>query len=379
MKALTLISRILVGLLFIISGLIKANDPLGFSYKLDEYFEVFGMEFFKPASLAFAMGICVLEIGLGVAVLTGVYVNFTAWLLLLMIIFFTILTGYSAVTGKVTDCGCFGDAIKLTPTESFIKDLILLVFIGIIFIQRKYIEPLFSRVAGKTMTITAYVLALLFTIYTYMYLPVKDFRPYAIGKNIREQMAIPEDAPQPVYETKLVYKNKATGEVREMTMDEYTASNIWEDENWEWQDTQNKLIKEGYTPKIANFVVVDDAGTEIHDDLINNPDYNFILVAYDLSKTCYDVQPEINELALKAQQNGYDFVGLTATSMQETEAFRHEVQAMYPYYFADATFLKTIIRSNPGILLLKGGTVIMKWPWRGIPAYEQIEEKYLKK
>ena len=378
MRALTLVSRVLVGLLFIISGLIKANDPLGFSYKLDEYFEVFGMEFFKPASLAFAMGICVVEIGLGVAVLMGVYVNFTAWLLLLMIIFFTILTGYSAVTGKVTDCGCFGDAIKLTPTESFIKDLILLVFIGIVFIRRKYIEPLFSRVAGKTMTITAYVLALLFTIYTYLYLPVKDFRPYAIGKNIPEQMKIPEDAPQPVYETKLVYKNKATNEVREMTMDEYTASSIWEDENWEWQDTHNKLIKEGYTPKIANFVVVDDAGTEIHEDLINNPNYNFIVVAYDLSKTCYDVQPEINELALKAQQNGYDFVGLTTTSVQETEAFRHDVQAMYPYYFGDAIFLKTIIRSNPGLLLLKEGTVIMKWPWRGIPTYEEIEAKYLK-
>lgn len=379
MRALTLISRVLVGLLFIISGLIKANDPLGFSYKLDEYFEVFGMSFLTPASLAMAMGICVVEIGLGVALIMGVYMNFTAWLLLLMIIFFTVLTGYSAVTGKVTDCGCFGDAIKLTPWESFFKDLVLLVLIGIIFIRRNYIEPLVSRLAGRTFTIAAYVLAFGFTLFTYLYLPVKDFRPYAIGKSIPEQMAVPDDAPQPVYETKLIYKNKSTGELREMSMDEYTASNIWEDENWEWADTQNKLIKEGFTPKIANFIVVDEDGTEIHDDLANNPEYNFILVAYDLSNTNKDVQSKINELALKAQQNGYDFVGLTATSVKQTNEFRHEVQAMYPYYFADATFLKTIIRSNPGLLLVKGGTVVDKWPWRSIPTYERIEEKHLKK
>ncbi|MGI8891871.1 MAG: BT_3928 family protein [Bacteroidia bacterium] len=379
MRALTLISRVLVGLLFIISGLIKANDPLGFSYKLDEYFEVFGMSFLTPASLAMAMGICVVEIGLGVALIMGVYMNFTAWLLLLMIIFFTVLTGYSAVTGKVTDCGCFGDAIKLTPWESFFKDLVLLVLIGIIFIRRNYIEPLVSRLAGRTFTIAAYVLAFGFTLFTYLYLPVKDFRPYAIGKSIPEQMAVPDDAPQPVYETKLIYKNKSTGELREMSMDEYTASNIWEDENWEWADTQNKLIKEGFIPKIANFIVVDEDGTEIHDDLANNPEYNFILVAYDLSNTNKDVQSKINELALKAQQNGYDFVGLTATSVKQTNEFRHEVQAMYPYYFADATFLKTIIRSNPGLLLVKGGTVVDKWPWRSIPTYERIEEKHLKK
>src|SRR5574343_471663 len=145
MKALTQISRFVVGILFIISGFIKANDTIGFSYKLVEYFEIFNMHFFVDYAVAMAMFICIFEIMVGVALLLGAYVRLNAWLLLLMIVFFTLLTGYSAITNKVTDCGCFGDAIKLKPVESFLKDVVLLVFILIMFFGQKHIKPMLAN------------------------------------------------------------------------------------------------------------------------------------------------------------------------------------------------------------------------------------------
>ena len=195
MRALTQISRILVGVLFIISGFIKANDTIGFSYKLVEYFEIFNMHFFVDYAVSMAMFICIFEIMVGVALLLGAYTRLNMWLLLLMIVFFTMLTGYSAITNKVTDCGCFGDAIKLKPVESFLKDVVLLVFIVIMFIGQKHIKPI---VANKTIIGIALGVSLLvttfFTFNTYMFLPKIDFLPYKVGNDIGQLMTLPEGA-----------------------------------------------------------------------------------------------------------------------------------------------------------------------------------------
>ncbi len=372
MKALTFISRIIVGLLFIISGLIKANDPLGFSYKLDEYFEVFHMDWMSAISLQMAMFISVIEIVLGMAVLVGVYMNATAWALLLMILFFTWLTGYSAITGKVTDCGCFGDAIKLTPKESFYKDLVLLFFILIIFVRRNVIEPLLTAKVGKGLVAVSLVLAAWFTIHCFNHLPVKDFRPYAIGKNIPEQMKYPEGAQKPEYKTMLIYEKD--GVEKEFTMEDYP----WDDSTWVWKDTKNILVKEGYKLPITDFSITDADGVDHTQDVLDDQEYNFVVVAYNLEKSNLKIQPALSAFAQAAEAKGFHFIGLTATNADQTEAFRHTHQAAYPYYFSDATLLKTIIRSNPGLVLLKGGTIIDMWHHNDLPTFEEFSAKYLK-
>lgn len=374
MKYLVTLSRILVGVLFIISGFIKANDTLGFSYKLDEYFLVFNTPFFSHFSVALAQFICVAEIVLGVATLVGWRMNIVSWMLLLMIIFFSFLTFYSAYFDVVKDCGCFGDALHLKPWQSFQKDLYLLIFVTIIFLWRNKIKPLFSLKATRGVVIGSVVLSSLFTYYTYAHLPYIDFRPYAIGKNIKEGMLLPPGAITD--STVIMFKYKA----KDGTVKEFTVDGLPSDlENYEYVDRVDKVIREGDKPKIHDFKIVDASGTDFTDKFLENPDYSFMLVAYDLSKTDKSVQKKINAFVDECNKNKVQFFGLTSTVAEETDLFRHENQSMFDYYFCDGTALKTIIRSNPGLVLLKNGTVINMWHANDFPLWQDVNAKYLKK
>jgi uncharacterized membrane protein YphA (DoxX/SURF4 family) len=381
MRYLVLFSRILVGVLFVISGLIKANDPLGFSYKLDEYFHVFGMEWMVPFSLAISILISVSEIILGVATLLGTKMKPIAWSLLGLIVFFTFLTFYSAYFNKVTDCGCFGDALKLTPWESFTKDIILLFFILVIFIYRNKIKSVFSdnaKADWASVGLTT-ALSLSFAFYCLWHLPVKDFRPYAIGKSIPEQMKLPEGAQPDVFETRLVYKNVSTGEIKEMLSDEYMQSKIWEISDWEWQDTKNKLVKKGDEAKIKDFKILGFDGYDYTDDFLNDPDYILVLVAYNIKKSDMKGLKKFSAFAEEANKNGLSVIGLSASSENTVEEIRHEAQAPYNFYSVDEVTLKTMVRSNPGLILLKQGVVVDMWHHNDFPTFEAFQKKHLKK
>ena len=375
MKVIVTISRILVGLLFIISGLIKANDPIGFSYKLDEYWQVFGMEWMNPLSLALSVFICVAEVVLGISVLFGSQMVLVSWSLLLMIVFFTFLTFYSAYFNKVTDCGCFGDAIKLTPWESFSKDVVLLVFILIIFFYRKKVNSVFnSKTIDWVLILVATAGAGYFSYYCISHLPVKDFRPYAVGKNIQEQMTLPEGAKKDIYEITLVYKNTVSGEVKEFSQTDYP----WQDSTWVWQETKNKLVQKGDHAPIHDFNIIDADGNDITKDILNDPQPIFLVVTYNLSKTNKKAFEKINLFTEACFNNGYSIIGLTASSTETIDNFKHEVQTMLDFYNVDETTLKTMIRSNPGIMLLKQGTVVAKWHYNDTPDFNEVKEKYLK-
>lgn len=378
MKLLITISRIFVGVLFIISGLIKANDALGFSYKLDEYFTVFHMPFLSGASVLLAMIICIFEVGLGVALLVGYRMVLVSWLLLLMILFFTFLTFYSAYFDVVKDCGCFGDALKLKPWQSFYKDLILLVFVLIIFIGRRRIKAVGSpRIAG-VISFAGLLLSTWFTWHCYAHLPVKDFRPYAIGKNISEGMKLPPGAVTDSVVMLFIYKDKKTGEKYEVGMDSLSKFS-GNSETYEFVDRIDKLIREGDKAPIHDFAIRDVDDNDMAADFLSRPDYVFMLVAYDLEKSNTDVQSKVNEFSLNCQKKDIEFFGLTSTIPSETDKFRHAHQNMFPYYFCDGTALKTIIRSNPGLVLMKGGTVIDMWHYNDFPTFEEVNQKYLKK
>lgn len=419
MKFLLHFSRLFVGNLFIFSGVVKANDPLGFSYKLIEYFEEFGTnwDWLIEIAMPFAAAICILEIVLGVAVLVGYKMKQVSWILLAMILFFTVLTFASAVFEIVRSCGCFGDAIPLTPWESFYKDLILLALILILFVKRNVIEPftefrpallyfiistivmgalsyqlnwefpliLTAIVLGGSLimflinkqqqAMVAVLVSLIsstaFSVNCVKHLPQRDFRPYAEGKSIPEQMELPENAVQPVYENILTYKNKVTGEEKEFTQENYP----WDDDNWEWVNTESKLIKEGDVAKITDFSVVDETGEDITYSVLDE-ELIFLLVMYDLGKTDVEHIPLINEFAKKAESQSIPFVALTAATYEFSEEFRHQHQTPFPFYTTDGIVLKTIIRSNPGLVLLSKGTVVAKWHSNDLPSFEEVDAKY---
>lgn len=416
MKALSWISRMLVGALFIVSGLIKANDALGFSYKLEEYFTVFGTPWMSEYALFIAAFVCILEIILGVAVIFGSRSVLVSWLLLLMIVFFTFLTFYSAYFNKVTDCGCFGDALKLTPWESFTKDVVLLVFVLIIFFDRNRIKlgdlksdiinssvalvliALFSSLVINWNFPTIFSLSMLvgiilvknfipsipntailglsgllsvyFTYHCLNHLPVKDFRPYAIGKNIMEGMSVPEGAPQDSIVMLFQYKKGDQ-------MFEFSPEQLPEDlDQYEFVDRIDKVVRQGYVPPIKDFKISDGADGDYTNQYLSHDGYVFMLVAYDLFKSDTEVQPQINAFAEASQKSKIPFFGITSTSMTDTDKFRHEHQNMFDYYFCDATTLKTIIRSNPGLVLMKKGTVVDMWHYNDFPSFEDFRKTY---
>ena len=373
MKLITGICRIFVGLSFIISGFLKADDPLGFSYKLDEYFTVFHTPWLSTISLYLAIGICAIEIALGFATLLGARMRFVTWSLLLMILFFSFLTFYSAYFEVVKDCGCFGDALHLKPWQSFMKDMVLLVLILPLFFRRNYIAPLLRARQADVLSWMGLLLSTAFSIYCYRHLPVINFLPYAPGKNIPEGMKVPENAPKDVYQTRLWYEKE--GVVKEFTDKNYP----WQDTTWKFKDSKNVLIQEGAKPAIHDFSLTDTGGRDYTEDLLKNPEYNFMLISYDLTKADKGVQPVINEFAKQCEQDHIKFIGVTATAPSEADKLRHEMQTPYDFFFCDATALKTIVRSNPGLVLLKKGTVIKMWHYNDIPQYNQLKANILKR
>ena len=381
-KTLLNFSRLFVGVLFIFSGLIKANDTLGFGYKLEEYFDVFHLSFLNPYVTGLAMFLCILEIALGALLLFGFWGKKVATGLLGIIIFFTFLTFVSAAFKVVTSCGCFGDAIPLTPWQSFSKDLILLLLIVYIFIHRNYIRPVTQNVTVQRVVLAIVILASLsFTLYTYTYLPVIDFLPYKVGASLPEAMAIPEGAPADEFLIMYKMKNKTTGETKEMSDKDYLKTEIWKDNNWEIVGTpESKLIKAGYQPKIKDLLITDASGTDYTKELIENPYYSLVIVAYNLSDTDEKGMAELNALALNAtEQFNIRTVLLTSNAARDAEAYSKKMKLFSEIFYADAVPLKSMVRANPGVLLLKNGVVINKWHYNGVPSFEELTKQYFAK
>lgn len=360
MNMLAQVARFIVGGLFIFSGLIKINDPIGTAIKLEEYFEVFAADFapfftiFVPAALFFSVLLSVLEVVLGVAVLLNYRMQTTAWVLLLLIVFFTFLTFYSAYFNKVTDCGCFGDAIKLTPWQSFIKDIILLALIIVIFIHRKNYKQQLSLKAADVTIATVTLLHVGLALYAIRHLPYVDFRAYKVGANIPKQM-------QPSEALRYKYIMEKDGKEHEFTS--YPT-----EEGYTFKEMV--LLNPEAQPKITDYSVWNNEGDYTQQTFEGN---KLLVIMYDVTKANASSLDEIKKLA-EQLPNDVEPIVLTASGEQIFESFRHEHQLSIPYYFADATVLKTMIRSNPGLMFVQDGLVKGKWHWRDVPSAEQIEK-----
>lgn len=354
-------SRFFVGGLLIFSGLIKLNDPIGTQIKLEEYFEVFVEDFgslfhyFIPWALEIGMILIILEVALGVAILIFWRMNLSALLLLLMMTFFTFLTFYSAYFNKVTDCGCFGDAIKLTPWESFIKDIVLMIFVSHLFWYRKSYKPVLRTREGNGVVLAVVLISFFLGIYAIKHLPFIDFRAYRKGNNIPQQM-LPQE--QPIIEYTFEKDGKEIRATQFLTSDEgykYISSRV--------------LNEDKVKPKITDYSVSSPEGED-------KTQYTFegarlLIVIFDVQKASSENIKEINALT-KQLEGKVDCFVLTSSGSDIMEAFRHEHQLALPYYFADATVLKTIVRSNPGIALWNNGTVLGNWHHNDTPSAEAI-------
>jgi uncharacterized membrane protein YphA (DoxX/SURF4 family) len=370
--------RIFVGLLFIFSGLIKINDPLGFSYKLVEYFEVFHITFLNGLALSLSIILCALEIIMGFALLIGVRAKQIVWGLLLLIIFFSFLTFYSAAFKVVQTCGCFGDAIPLTPWQSFTKDLILLLLILVLFKNKYNIKPLFAPKTGDNLLIGATVVSLGFGLFTYNFLPIVDFLPYKVGANIPDAMKTPPGAILDEYQINYSLKNKKTGATKEVTDKEYISSGIWEDSNWEVVgNPESKLVKKGFTPKIQDLIIKDAQGNDYTQELLANPFNSLFIVADVLSKTDTAAIIKINALAINLTRSfNTRTILLTSAAQSEAEAFAKRYHLISEIFYADGVPLKSMVRANPGVMLLKGGTVVNKWHYHTVPSYDDMVKQY---
>ncbi|MBD1387473.1 DoxX family protein [Mucilaginibacter rigui] len=373
--------RIAVGLLFIFSGLIKANDPLGFSYKLEEYFEVFHMTWLNGFALSMAIILCALEMILGFALLIGARAVKVVWGLLLLIIFFAFLTFYSAFFKVVQTCGCFGDAIPLTPWQSFSKDMVLLLLVLVLFVNRKSIKSLSNTKTGDKLLISATVASVGFGLYTYNFLPVVDFLPYKIGANILQEMKTPPGAVPDEFEVTYNLKNKKTKATKNMTDKEYLKSGIWKDTSWEVQgNPESRLIKKGFEPKIRDLNIQDAQGNNYNEELLSSPFYSLVIVAYDLAHTNEDAVNRINALAINLTQNyNTRTIFLTSNAPDQAQQFAKDHKLVSELFYADGVPLKTMVRSNPGIILLKNGTVVNKWHFHNMPKYDDLVKNYLSK
>jgi len=366
--------RIFTGLLFIFSGFIKANDPTGFGYKLQEYFEVFHLTAFNEYATAIAVVICGFEILLGALLLLGVYANTVAWGLLLLILFFTFLTFYSAFFEVVTSCGCFGDAIPLTPWQSFSKDLVLLALILVIFFNRKQLRSIIKGSGNQFVaTLITAVISLGIGIYTVNYLPFIDFLPYKVGNNLPSLMVLPEGKQGDLFET---------GETKKVNDKTYMADKLWEDESWEIiGEPESKLVKKGYDIPIPDLLITDADGADHTQEIIANPYYNLIIVAKDLSTANIDAIQKINQAAIQLTKdyNGLRVVLLTASASKDAQYLSDKMQLIAEIFYADLVPLKSMVRANPGVLLLKGGNVIGKWHYNNFPDAKSIEDEFLSK
>mgnify|MGYP001157967317 FL=1 len=376
MKYLTFLSRLIVGVLFIVSGLIKANDTVGFSYKLEEYFsaDVLNLEFLIPLALVMAAGLCIVEVILGVMVLIGSRPKFANWSLMAMTVFFTFLTFYSAYFNKVTDCGCFGDAVKLTPWESFGKDVILIVLIGFLFLGEKYIKPLFTQKKENMLMGIVTFFCFAFVIHTYRHLPIEDFRPYAVGNNITEGMKTCDELGLPCTEEAVIYivKDKSTGETSEMLSSDYQDK--WEQFDFIEATDKSIVLQEGYEPPIHDFSISKDGVDYTYSVL--DEENAFLLVCYNIEKTSSSKQDEINAFYQECLAKGISFYALCASSDENILAFKEANNIEYNFYFTDETTLKTMVRSNPGLMLLQSGTIKGKWHHNDFPHMQDLENLF---
>jgi len=359
MKLFINISRIIVGVLFIFSGLIKANDPLGLSYKMQEFFEVWNIHWLDSFTLAFSIIMIAFEIVAGVAILLGWKMKLFSWLLLLLILFFTFLTGYAFLSDKIKECGCFGNCIPLTAGQSFTKDLVLLVLIVFLFMNRKKIEPILSNLNSQIILILTVIISFSFQWYVLQHLPLVDCLPYKVGVNIPEQMKVPPGAIPDSTVISFVYEKN--GKQVEFTSDKFPADF---DDSYKFIKRYDKLIRKGNAePSIKDFNLITISGNDTTQELLQKPGYTIFVFAKEMPDSNPSWNKEFSAIFTAKKMKNVPLYFITSNAEQVEAYLGRSGFTVYDITIlkCDATAIKTAARANPTLYLLKHGTVLNKW------------------
>lgn len=354
--------RFALGVVFIFSGFVKADDPYGMVYKIEDYFRAFGWNSILPAFLPLFLSclLAIFEFTLGVYLFFGIRKRLTSIAITLTMLVMTPFTFYLALTNPVSDCGCFGDAIVLTNWQTFWKNVVLLFFALWLFRNYRLVVKFVSKKNQWIISMYGIFYSVGIVCYCIYSLPIFDFRPYYIGANIKEQMSIPEGEKPPVYDTTFILEKDGTR--KEFTLDEYP------DDTWTFVDSKTYVKEKGYVPPITDFALFSTlTGEEVTEEILADTTYTFLLISPYLSLADDGSIDLINELYDYCVENKYSFYCVTASTADETDRWKDLTGAEYPYLMADETVLKTIIRSNPGLVLLKEGTIINKWSNQDMP------------
>jgi len=376
-KILVEISRVILGVTFIFSGFVKAVDPYGFTYKIEDYLTAFNLSSLSFLAFPASAFMCILEFAMGACMLFGLYRRWNSRLMLVVMVFMTLLTLYLAIANPVEDCGCFGDAIIITNWQTFYKNVILLACSIFVFIYHEQISNLFT---GKTYWLAflyIFIFIGLFVFRNYLYDPLFDFRPYKVGADIPQLMAVDEGKGREE-QTLLVYSKD--GVEKEFTEENYP----WEDSTWVFVRMDTKIIKEGEKSSIKDFVInklsfnsnrTEIVGQEdITGEVLSDTNYVFLMITPSLYDMSASYLSNFEDIENYANDHQYAFYCLTASTTDEIISWAKENTINFDFCTMDARALKTIIRSNPGLILLKNGVVINKWADINVPAEADLNK-----
>ncbi len=360
------VGRIVLALTFIFSGFVKAVDPLGTQYKIKDYLAALDLAQLVPdfVTLSASVLLSAFEFSVGIFLLFAIRRRLMSRLAVIFMALMTVLTFWLAIANPIKDCGCFGDAVHLTNVQTLLKNLVLLG-LSVVVAWRPLCMVRFISRTNQWIVINYTILFILILSGWCLYkLPLFDFRPYHVGVNIPQAMTVPADAEQPEFSTTFILEKN--GEQKEFTIDNYP------DSTWKFVDSRTVQTKEGYVPPIHDFAISDSEGNDLTDSLMRHRGYSFMLVSPYLENADDGTFGDIDRIAEYAANNGYPFYCLTASGQSGIDQWRNLTGAEYPFYIADETTLRTVIRSNPGLLLLHDGTIIRKWSHNDLPSADEL-------
>lgn len=362
-----LIARIIFGLVFLFSGFVKAVDPLGTAYKISDYLEAFSLTSLDFLAFPASLLLIATEFTIGFNILFNVHLKASTWVASLFMLVMTPITLYLAISNPISDCGCFGDAIVMTNWQTFYKNVVLCIILAIIALLQNHTRPWLSNWGAWVVTLLPILISIGISIYCYNLLPIIDFRPYKIGNNIIEGMQIPEDAPLDKYETTFFYEKD--GVEQAFTLDNYPA----EDSTWTFVRQESKLIEQGFVPPIHDFSIITEDG-DITDLVLEDAGYTLLVISHKVEKASTKNIKCVKSTIANAKKAGANVIWLTSSYSDDIEKFKSEYGINDTFGATDDITLKTIVRSNPGLVLIKDATVIEKWHHNSLPTKDKLNQ-----
>ncbi|MDO9634144.1 MAG: DoxX family protein [Paludibacter sp.] len=347
--------RLLIGFVFVFSGFVKAVDPLGTVYKIEDYLVAFGGVLVSLTVIAYPVAflLIALEFLIGLNLIFQVRLKLSVLVAFLFMLLMTPLTLYIAIYNPVTDCGCFGDALKITNWQTFNKNVLFFILTLILIIFRKQFQKIFLPQIERVLISLFMVIIFGFMLFNLTHLPILDFRPYKVGVNIPEAMSIPEGAPTDVYEYNFIYEKDSFKQ--SFTLDQLP------DSNWTFVSQESKLIVEGYKPPVHDFQILNSEFEDVTDMILSYKGKTYLLIVYDVHKASEKGMRKFNEFISKIKDSSIRVYALTASSTEDTREFKQKHSLSFPFYKVDPITLKTMIRANPGVMELESGTIKGKW------------------